>query len=162
MDHSCERLACLKDRDPAGSTGPLFLWFKFFYRRSTQGSRHGGRGRPVWLDLAPAELPERVRAGGQRRAGAIVRVCYRFASPHLEMTMLTRRMITLLLAGASIAFGAPAMGQGKVVVYTSNDSNLNRFIFEEFKKETGIVVEQVEAGSGVILRRMASERERPL
>jgi len=114
------------------------------------------------LDLAPAELPERVRAGGQRRAGAIVRVCYRFASPHLEMTMLTRRMITLLLAGASIAFGAPAMGQGKVVVYTSNDSNLNRFVFEEFKKETGIVVEQVEAGSGVILRRMASERERPL
>ena len=49
-----------------------------------------------------------------------------------------------------------------MVVYTSNDSNLNRFIFEAFKKETGIEVEQVEAGSGVILRRMASERERPL
>ena len=49
-----------------------------------------------------------------------------------------------------------------MVVYTSNYFNLNRFIFEAFKKETGVEVEQVEAGSGVILRRMASERERPL
>ena len=77
--------------------------------------------------------------------------------------MLTRRMIaTLLLAGATAAAGGPAMGQGKVVVYTSNDSNLNRFVFEAFKNETGIVVEQVEAGSGVVFRRVASERERPL
>ena len=76
--------------------------------------------------------------------------------------MLARRMIaTLLIAAAAVANG-PALGQGKVVVYTSNDSNLNRFTFEAFKKETGIEVEQVEAGSGVILRRMASERERPL
>ncbi len=76
--------------------------------------------------------------------------------------MLTRRMIaTLLIAAAAVANG-PAMGQGKVIVYTSNDSNLNRFTFEAFKKETGIEVEPVEAGSGVILRRMASERERPL
>ena len=43
----------------------------------------------------------------------------------------------------------PRWAQGKVVVYTSNDSNLNRFIFEAFKKETGVEVEQVEAGSGV-------------
>jgi len=69
---------------------------------------------------------------------------------------------TLLLAGATAAAGAPAMGQGKLVVYTSNDSNLNRFVFEAFKNETGIVVEQVEAGSGVVFRRVASERERPL
>jgi iron(III) transport system substrate-binding protein len=68
---------------------------------------------------------------------------------------------TLLIAGASAASG-PAMGQGKVIVYTSNDSNLNRLRFEAFKKETGIEVEQVEAGSGVIFRRMPSERERPL
>jgi iron(III) transport system substrate-binding protein len=76
--------------------------------------------------------------------------------------MLARRMMTLLLVSASLAFGGAAMGQGKVIVYTSNDSNLNRFTFEAFKKETGIEVEPVEAGSGVILRRMASERERPL
>ena len=76
--------------------------------------------------------------------------------------MFTRRTITLLVAGASIALAGPAAAQGKVVVYTSNDSNLNRFVFEAFKKETGIEVEPVEAGSGVVFRRMASERERPL
>src|SRR6187455_1843035 len=75
------------------------------------------------------------------------------------MIMLARMMAALLLAAAT---ATSALGQGKVVVYTSNDSNLNRFIFEAFKKETGVEVEQVEAGSGVILRRMASERERPL
>ena len=42
-----------------------------------------------------------------------------------------------------------------MVVYTSNDSNLNRFVFEAFRKETGIEVEQVEAGSGVVFRRIA-------
>src|SRR2546423_8396066 len=76
--------------------------------------------------------------------------------------MFTRRMFTLLIAGAAIAVAGSAAAQGKVVVYTSNDSNLNRFVFDAFKKETGIEVEPVEAGSGVIFRRMASERERPL
>jgi iron(III) transport system substrate-binding protein len=69
---------------------------------------------------------------------------------------------TLLFAGASVGFAASAAAQGKVVVYTSNDSNLNRFVYDAFKKETGIEVEGVEAGSGVVFRRMASERERPL
>ena len=56
-----------------------------------------------------------------------------------------------------------AISQGaKVIVYTSNDSNLNRFVFDAFNKETGIEIEQVEAGSGVIFRRIQSERERPL
>jgi iron(III) transport system substrate-binding protein len=75
--------------------------------------------------------------------------------------MLTRTIAALFAAAFSLASG-PALAQGKVVVYTSNDSNLNRFTFEAFTRETGIQVEPVEAGSGVILRRMASERERPL
>jgi iron(III) transport system substrate-binding protein len=79
----------------------------------------------------------------------------------METVMFTRRM-TFLLVLAPIAFAAPAAAEGKVVVYTSNDSNLNRFVFDAFKKETGIEVEGVEAGSGVVFRRMASERERPL
>src|SRR6476619_5242701 len=114
-------------------------------------ARHEPIGRSCWSMQAAAPALAPWRACGT-------------VSPavHLEMTMLTRRMIaTLLIAGASAASG-PAMGQGKVIVYTSNDSNLNRFTFEAFKKETGIEVEPVEAGSGVILRRMASERERPL
>jgi iron(III) transport system substrate-binding protein len=79
------------------------------------------------------------------------------------MTMLTRRTVTKwMLAGAVGAVGSKAQAAGKVVVYTSNDSNLNRFVFEAFTRETGIEVEPVEAGSGVVFRRVASERERPL
>jgi iron(III) transport system substrate-binding protein len=79
------------------------------------------------------------------------------------MTMLTRRTMTkLMLAGAVGVVGSKAQAAGKVVVYTSNDSNLNRFVFEAFTKETGIEVEPVEAGSGVVFRRITSERERPL
>jgi iron(III) transport system substrate-binding protein len=70
-----------------------------------------------------------------------------------------RLIATFLLAGAAMG---PAFGQGKVVVYTSNDSNLNRFVYDAFKKETGIEVEGVEAGSGVVFRRIASEKDRPL
>lgn len=76
--------------------------------------------------------------------------------------MRARRMLTLLLAGFSLAMAGPALGQGRIVVYTSNDSNLNRFVFEAFTRETKIEVEPVEAGSGVVFRRIASERERPL
>src|SRR5882724_12033968 len=79
------------------------------------------------------------------------------------MTMLTRRTMTkLMLAGAAGVVSRKAEAAGKVVVYTSNDSKLNRFVFEAFTKETGIEVEQVEAGSGVVFRRIVSERERPL
>src|SRR4051794_37004133 len=76
--------------------------------------------------------------------------------------MFVRRVMLLLLAGLSLAIAGPAAGQGKIVVYTSNDSNLNRFVFEAFTRETKIEVESVEAGSGVVFRRIASERERPL
>ena len=76
--------------------------------------------------------------------------------------MLRRRIVMLLIAGAAMAFSGPAASQGKVVVYSANDANLNRFVFEAFTKETGIQVEQVEAGSGVLFRRIASEKDRPL
>ena len=74
--------------------------------------------------------------------------------------MLPRRIAMLLISGAAMALSGPAAAQGKVVVYSANDANLNRFVFEAFTKETGIQVEQVEAGSGVIFRRIASEKDR--
>jgi iron(III) transport system substrate-binding protein len=70
-------------------------------------------------------------------------------------------LIAAALAASGVAFGQGKAG-GKVVVYTANDSNLNRFVFEAFTRETGIQVEPVEAGSGVVFRRVASERDRPL
>jgi iron(III) transport system substrate-binding protein len=67
-----------------------------------------------------------------------------------------------MLAGAAGVLGSKAQAAGKVVIYTANDANLNHFVFDAFTKDTGIEVEPVEAGSGVLFRRIASERERPL
>jgi hypothetical protein len=48
--------------------------------------------------------------------------------------------------------------QKKVVVYTSNESTLNDLVFGAFTKETGIAVEPVVAGSGVVIRRLQAEK----
>src|ERR1700731_3994795 len=77
--------------------------------------------------------------------------------------MLTRRrMIGLLTAGAASVAARKAAAQGRVTVYSANDANLNRFVFEAFGRETGFAVDGIEAGSGVLFRRIASEREHPL
>jgi iron(III) transport system substrate-binding protein len=76
--------------------------------------------------------------------------------------MLTRRTATGLIAAAPLVVTRPAAAQSKVVVYNSNESTLDTFVFGAFKKETGIEVENVSAGSGVIFRRVQSERARPL
>ena len=73
---------------------------------------------------------------------------------------IRRSMLAFLAIACSLAVAGPAAGDGKVVVYSANDANLNRFVFDAFAHETGISVEQVEGGSGVVFRRIASERER--
>src|SRR5262247_4755327 len=60
-------------------------------------------------------------------------------------------------------FGLPTRAQAKkVVIYTANDSTLNDLVFAAFKTETGIEVEPVAAGSGVVMRRLQAEKARPL
>ncbi len=76
--------------------------------------------------------------------------------------MSFRRFAVLLITLVAVAMGGTVKAQNKVVVYSANDGNLNRFVFDGFTKETGIAVEGVEAGSGVLFRRIASEREKPL
>ena len=68
------------------------------------------------------------------------------------------------LASLVLALAAPgiAQAQKKLVVYTSNESTLNDLVFGAFTKETGIVVEPVSAGSGVVMRRLQAEKARPL
>ncbi len=74
--------------------------------------------------------------------------------------MRARRLFLFCLA--ALAFASPAAAQSKVIVYTANELNLNRFMFEAFTRDTGIQVEPVVAGSGVLIRRIASERQHPL
>lgn len=76
-------------------------------------------------------------------------------------SLLMRRMAALGLAAAALLPGV-AQAQKKLVVYTSNESTLNDLVFGAFTKETGIAVEPVVAGSGVVIRRLQAEKERPL
>src|SRR5690242_17823942 len=63
----------------------------------------------------------------------------------------------LVLLGAAGA----AEAQPKVVVYSANDSTLNDLAFAAFQKEAGIAVESISTGSGVLFKRIQSEKDHP-
>jgi iron(III) transport system substrate-binding protein len=75
---------------------------------------------------------------------------------------MLRRALVSALTLVLFAVSASAQAQKKLVVYSANDSTLNDLVFNAFTKETGIQVEPVTAGSGVIVRRIQAEKERPL
>ena len=77
-------------------------------------------------------------------------------------TSKIRWLVTLVSLVVALGAGGAAQAQKKLVVYTSNESTLNNLVFDAFTKETGIVVEPVSAGSGVVVRRMQAEKDRPL
>ena len=70
--------------------------------------------------------------------------------------------LAVLAFGASLLTAAGAAeAQQKLVVYSSNESTLNDLVFAAFSKETGIQVEPVSAGSGVLVKRLQAEKDRP-
>ena len=71
------------------------------------------------------------------------------------------RLAVFTLACAALTIAGIADAQQKLVVYTSNDSTLNELTSAAFRKETGIQVEMISAGSGVVVKRIQSEKERP-
>jgi iron(III) transport system substrate-binding protein len=73
-----------------------------------------------------------------------------------------RATVTAVMAVGLLAPGMAAAQDKQVVVYTSNESTLNTLVFEAFEKETGVKVQPVAAGSGVIVKRIVSEKDRPL
>lgn len=72
-----------------------------------------------------------------------------------------RRLVTLASLVCALGAAGTAQAQKKLVVYSANDSTLNDLVFGAFAKETGIQVEPVAAGSGVLVRRLQSEKARP-
>ncbi len=68
--------------------------------------------------------------------------------------------IAALLLTAAVA-SAPASADTQVVLYSANDDTVNKLVADGFKKETGITVNVVSTGSGVLFRRVASEAENP-
>lgn len=69
-------------------------------------------------------------------------------------------LLVVVLATFPVPPSSGAAGSS-VVVYSANDTDLNNFIFGMFQKETGITVQTVTAGSGVLLKRIAAEKDRP-
>jgi iron(III) transport system substrate-binding protein len=74
------------------------------------------------------------------------------------MKLLYSCVAILSLAAAA----APAMAASDhVVLYSANDDTVNKLISEGFKKATGITVNVISTGSGVLFRRIASEQGNP-
>ena len=68
-----------------------------------------------------------------------------------------------LAAWAIAALGAPgsAAAEQRLVLYSANDNTVNSMVADAFTKASGITVDVVSTGSGVLFRRIASEQERP-
>jgi iron(III) transport system substrate-binding protein len=76
--------------------------------------------------------------------------------------MVAFRVLLLVLLGFGAEHAsAPAQAQQKVVIYSSNDDTLHKLVFAAFTKETGIAVEPISAGSGVVVKRIQTEKDRP-
>ena len=68
------------------------------------------------------------------------------------------RAVTL---AASLLAAGSAWAQQNVVLYSANDDTVNKLVSDGFNKATGIKVDVVSTGSGVLVRRVASEAANP-
>ena len=74
----------------------------------------------------------------------------------------------ILLVVFSVAFGvaiclSPAFALEKeVVVYSTNLEKLNEMVAEDFEKATGVKVHMYRAGSGIVIKKIKAEKDRPL
>lgn len=74
------------------------------------------------------------------------------------MRRVTFSMVVLALAAATVG---SALAADQVVLYSANDDTVNKLVAEGFKKESGMTVNVVSGGSGVLFRRIASEAANP-
>ena len=74
----------------------------------------------------------------------------------------------ILLVVFSVAVGmaiclSPAFALEKeVVVYSTNLEKLNEMVAEDFEKATGVKVHMYRAGSGIVIKKIKAEKDRPL
>lgn len=74
---------------------------------------------------------------------------------------LCRLGLAAWVAAASVAGGSAAAAEQRLVLYSANDNTVNGTVAEAFTKASGIAVDVVSTGSGVLFRRVASEQARP-
>jgi len=71
------------------------------------------------------------------------------------------RHTAALLLFTVAAGSMPAMADTQVVLYSANDDTVNKLVADDLKKQTGITVNVVSTGSGVLFRRIGSEAANP-
>src|SRR5918994_4449502 len=62
---------------------------------------------------------------------------------------------------AALGWAGIAEAQQRLVIYSSNDATLNKLIAAEFTKATGVQADVISAGSGVLIKRVETEKDRP-
>jgi iron(III) transport system substrate-binding protein len=62
---------------------------------------------------------------------------------------------------AALGWAGSADAQQRIVIYSSNDATLNKLVATEFTKATGVQADVISAGSGVVIKRVETEKERP-
>lgn len=71
------------------------------------------------------------------------------------------REIAAAALAAALSWAGSAAAQQRIVIYSSNDATLNKLVATEFTKATGIAADVVSAGSGVVIKRVETEKDRP-
>jgi iron(III) transport system substrate-binding protein len=77
------------------------------------------------------------------------------------MALPIRRLAIATIVAATLGLVAPAWADEHVVLYSANDDTVNTMLADAFTKQTGIKVDIVSTGSGVLFRRIASEKDNP-
>ncbi|MDQ8730241.1 extracellular solute-binding protein [Bradyrhizobium sp. LHD-71] len=75
-----------------------------------------------------------------------------------------KRLVTNIAAAAvavTLGWTGSAEAQQRIVIYSSNDATLNKLVATEFTKATGIAADVISAGSGVVIKRVETEKDRP-
>jgi len=67
-----------------------------------------------------------------------------------------------VLVLAAFLSAVPALAAGKVIVYSSNQQQQNDMMAAAFEKETGVKCEMVRAPTGVMMKKIRAEKNRPL
>ena len=62
---------------------------------------------------------------------------------------------------AALGWAGGVEAQQRIVIYSSNDATLNKLVATEFTKATGVQADIVSAGSGVVIKRVETEKDRP-
>ena len=69
--------------------------------------------------------------------------------------------IAAAAVAATLGWAGGVEAQQRIVIYSSNDATLNKLVATEFTKATGVQADVVSAGSGVVIKRVETEKDRP-